>query len=107
MNFDIVSALGFCYKAPSLPVAMMLIACALTRALLMHKLKVKTKCAPPFLRNRLGSIVGVLLTLATTARPASPGAVLLYDSFNANTSNTFDLNIDLARQTGVLAPIPY
>jgi len=39
------------------------------------------------------------------ARAAS--LVLLSDNFNANTPGTTDLNVDLARQTGVLAPLSY
>ena len=33
--------------------------------------------------------------------------VLLHDGFNSNTGNTSDLNEDLARQTGSLAPLAY
>jgi hypothetical protein len=35
------------------------------------------------------------------------GAILLFDNFNAATPNTFDLNVDIARQTGTLAPVNY
>jgi hypothetical protein len=55
---------------------------------------------------RLLVAASVLLT-TLIARGATPPTVLLLDNFNANTPNTFDLNVDLARQTGTLAPLPY
>src|SRR5687768_10403958 len=39
--------------------------------------------------------------------PTAAAQVRLFDNFNANTPNTNDLNVDLARQTGTLAPISY
>jgi hypothetical protein len=50
--------------------------------------------------------IGILLLGALAAQAAAP-TVLLLDNFNANTGNTTDLNVDLARQTGTLAPISY
>jgi len=38
---------------------------------------------------------------------ASSQTVLLRDTFNAATPNTTDLNVDLARQSGTLAPLSY
>lgn len=55
---------------------------------------------------RLLAFFSVLLT-TLVVRAATPPTVLVLDNFNANTPNTFDLNIDLARQTGTLAPLPY
>ena len=39
--------------------------------------------------------------------PTTAAQVRLFDNFNANTPNTNDLNVDLGRQTGTLAPISY
>lgn len=47
------------------------------------------------------------LVLAFTVTGAAAPTVYVLDNFNANTGNTFDLNVDIARQTGVLAPITY
>jgi len=50
-----------------------------------------------------------VLLIATTAVAigASSPVLLVRDSFDANTPNTFDLNVDIARQTGTLAPLMY
>src|SRR5437870_3601396 len=45
--------------------------------------------------------------LALRVGGASPPTVLLLDNFNAATPNTTDLNVDITRQTGSLAPILY
>src|SRR5690349_6625899 len=54
-------------------------------------------------------ITTLALTAALLGGAASrlPAATLLLDNFNANTANTTDLNVDLARQTGTKAPISY
>lgn len=49
------------------------------------------------------AICGSLVSTSTFGQPT----VLVSDTFDANTGNTFDLNVDLARQSGVLAPVPY
>lgn len=48
----------------------------------------------------------LFLAMALELSAGSP-TVLLFDTFNANSGNTSDLNVDLARQTGTLAPVPY
>lgn len=53
----------------------------------------------------LTSFVVVAAVLGGTC--ALPAAVLLRDNFDANTGNTTDLNVDIARQTGTKAPINY
>src|SRR5215207_4431894 len=55
-------------------------------------------------------IASLALTAAmlVSAVPFLPAATtLLVDNFNANTANTTDLNVDLARQSGSLAPLSY
>ncbi len=52
------------------------------------------------------SLIAAGLLLAG-AMPATKAGVLLRDSFDANSGNTTDLNTDVARQTGSLAPILY
>jgi len=39
--------------------------------------------------------------------PPPPGGLLLRDEFDANTPNSFNVNVDIARQTGSLAPTLY
>ena len=57
------------------------------------------------------SIISLLTLALLSACPvtwaAPSGTVLLLDTFNANTANTFDLNVDLARQSGSKAPLNY
>ncbi len=55
--------------------------------------------------TRLLTVFFVLF--AAMANAATPPIILLRDNFDANTANTTDLNVDLARQTGTLAPLPY
>ena len=43
----------------------------------------------------------------TTPPPPPPVALLLRDDFDSNTPNSYDVNADIARQTGSLAPTPY
>jgi hypothetical protein len=47
------------------------------------------------------------LALTWTLTGAASAVVFVLDNFNANTGNTYDLNVDIARQTGTLAPITY
>lgn len=47
------------------------------------------------------------LAVLSSLLSASHGVILLQDNFNAATPNTNDLNVDLARQTGTLAAVPY
>lgn len=49
------------------------------------------------------AICGSLVSISSFGQPT----VLVLDTFDANTANTSDLNVDLARQSGVLAPVPY
>jgi hypothetical protein len=49
----------------------------------------------------------VIATVPALCGWASTPTVLLSDNFNANTANTTDLNVDITRQTGTLAPITY
>jgi hypothetical protein len=56
------------------------------------------------------TILPLILAAAWLGSPAvnsSAATILLRDTFDANTANTTDLNVDLARQTGSLAPISY
>src|SRR5688572_16151676 len=48
-----------------------------------------------------------LFFAATLGASAAAPVVLVNDNFNANTGNVNDLNVDIARQTGTLAPITY
>src|SRR5437867_9799144 len=60
------------------------------------------------LRNRILSVLcSGVLGLAVNGPAGSPPVVLVLDNFNANTTNTTDLNVDIGRQTGALAPITY
>ncbi|MBN2506321.1 MAG: immunoglobulin domain-containing protein [Verrucomicrobia bacterium] len=54
----------------------------------------------------LGGLIVALLALASPLSGAD-ATVLVLDDFDANTSNVNDLNTDIARQTGTLAPITY
>ncbi len=47
------------------------------------------------------------LTAFLSVLPFGQAGILLLDNFDAATANTFDLNVDLARQTGTLAPVGY
>ena len=55
----------------------------------------------------LGALaLGLAMTVPMPAGASTP-TVLVRDTFDANTANTSDLNVDLARQSGTLAPISY
>jgi hypothetical protein len=56
---------------------------------------------------KLLTIAVALLTGCPLLRAAPTPTVLLRDTFDANTANTSDLNVDLARQSGTKAPISY
>lgn len=56
--------------------------------------------------NWLANVAAIFFAATLGAMAAAP-VVLVNDNFNANTVNTFDLNVDIARQTGTLAPIQY
>jgi hypothetical protein len=60
----------------------------------------------PLKSPHLGLSLAALLVCALCSNTAR-SQVLLFDNFNANTPNTNDLNVDLARQTGSLAPVSY
>jgi hypothetical protein len=52
------------------------------------------------------SLATVVVLAGPLVQAATP-TVLVSDNFNANTVNTTDLNVDIARQTGTKAPINY
>ncbi|HKX62837.1 MAG TPA: immunoglobulin domain-containing protein, partial [Verrucomicrobiae bacterium] len=56
---------------------------------------------------KLLAIAVALLTGCPLLRAAPTPTVLLRDTFDANTANTTDLNVDLARQSGTKAPLEY
>src|SRR6185295_20143104 len=51
-------------------------------------------------------LAATCLALVAAAPAASP-VLLVRDNFDAATANVNDLNVDLARQTGTLAPLSY
>ena len=53
------------------------------------------------------SPIALALAAIIAASNASSAAILVFDNFDANTPNTNDLNVDIARQTGTLAPVTY
>src|SRR5213594_3375766 len=55
----------------------------------------------------LNLMLAGILGLPANGLAASAPVVLVLDNFNANTPNTTDLNVDIGRQTGTLAPITY
>ena len=56
------------------------------------------------LRN---SMLAACLAMAGAVQAAVPPTLLLRDTFDAATGNVNDLNVDLARQSGLLAPVSY
>lgn len=66
------------------------------------------KQSPLRIQRTLRSWPGLALaTFLTVAWPLLSQTILVEDSFNAATGNTTDLNVDIGRQTGTLAPVTY
>lgn len=59
------------------------------------------------MKNLRRSLIIACLAVAGATHAAVPPTLLLRDTFDAATANVNDLNVDLARQSGLLAPLSY